>query len=113
MTTVYHDNYDQTKPFSDTCLQLNLVISAEQTFTIPGTNAQNYRARFTYASNSNVFVGLNVMAVAPVSGAQTNTNNLEFRPDEPKFVKGGDVLHFISPDAAGAYVGVSLLLIPG
>lgn len=111
--TMYHSNFDETKPFSDTCVQFNLASGVEQTYTVPGANNLKYRAIFTYASNSNVFIGLNVTAASPSSGTKTSTANLEFKPNEPKYVKGGDVIHAISPDSAGAYVGISLLDLPG
>ncbi len=111
--TTYVDNFDHGKPVRDTCAQLNLATNTEQTYTVPGTNSQKYRAKFTYASTANVFIGLNVTAAAPGSGLKTTTNNLEFRPDEPKFVKGGDIIHAVSPDTAGAYLGISLLSITG
>lgn len=111
--TTYSDNFDHSKPFSDTCVQLNLATGVEQTFTVPGTSAQRYRAIFEFSSNSNVYVGLNVTAASPGSGLKTTTANLEFKPREPKYVKGADVIHAVSPDTAGAYVGISLLSIPG
>lgn len=111
--TTYGNNYDGMKPFSDTVWQINLATNAQQTVTVPGTNAQKYRAIFTYASNSNVFIGLNATAASPGSGTTTTTANLEFKPCEPKGVKGGDIIHAISPDAAGAYLGISLLAITG
>jgi hypothetical protein len=110
--TMYADNFDGTKPFSDTVLQINLATNVEQTYTVPGANNQKYRAIFTFAYNSNVYVGLNVTATSPGAGLNTTTANIEFRPVEPKYVKGGDVIHLISPDATGAYAGVSLLALP-
>lgn len=111
--TGYNCNFDGTKPFSDVCAQINLVANTQQTYTVPGVSAQRYRAIFTFASNSNVFIGLNVTATTPGAGLNTATANLEFRPCEPKYVKGGDVIHAITGDTAGAYVGISLLAIPG
>jgi len=110
--TGYSSNFDETKPFSDTVAQINLATNTEQTYTVPGTSAQKYRAIFTYAANSNVFVGINVTASSPGAGLKTTTENLEFRPIEPKYVKGADVIHVVSPDTAGAYMGISLLLLP-
>ena len=110
--TQYQDNFDHTKPFSDTCAQINMAADVEETYTVPGSESQIYRAKFSFASNSNVYVGLNVTAASPSSGTTTTTGNLEFRPEEPKYVKGGDIIHVVSPDAAGAYVGISLLAIP-
>lgn len=112
MATGYSDNFDGTKPISDTCAQINLASTVEQTYTVPGTAANKYRAMFTYAMNANVFIGLNVTATSPGAGLNTTTGNLEFRPVEPKYVKGGDVIHAVTPDAAGAYVGISLLSLP-
>lgn len=111
--TMYHDNFDGTKPFSDNSAQINLVTTTEQTYTVPGTSNQKYRALFTFSQTANIYVGLNVAAASPPAGTNTTTANLEFRPSEPKFVKGGDVIHFATPDATGAYVGISLLAIPG
>lgn len=107
--TIYADNFDHTKPFSDTAVQLNLTANTQQTYTVPGLNSHKYRAIFTFASNSNVFVGLNVTAASPTTGSKNTTENLEFRPIEPKYVKGGDIISAISPDTAGAYMGISLL----
>lgn len=111
--TMYADNFDTTKPFSDTAHQMNLASTVEQTYTVPGAATQKYRAKFTFNSTANIFIGLNVTATSPGAGLNTSTGNLEFRPDEPKFVKGGDVIHAITADAAGGYVGISLLAIPG
>jgi len=110
--TSYNANFDLTIPFSDTTVQMNLAANVEQTFTVPGTNAQKYQALFGYNQTANVYVGYNVTAVAPGAGLQTSTANIEFRPDK-RFVKGGDILHFASPDAAGSYIGISLRTLPG
>src|ERR1700749_2653957 len=105
--TTYNCNFDHTKPFSDTAAQINLATNVQQTYTVPGENTQIYRALFTFSANSNVFVGLNVTATTPGCGLNTSTANLEFKPSEPKYVKGGDVISAITGDAAGAYVGIS------
>lgn len=110
--TNYSDNFAGTKPFSDTCAQVFLAANVQQTYTVPGTKAQKYRAIFTFASNSNVFVGYNVTATSPGAGLNTATGNLEFKPCEPKYVLGGDEINLFTADAAGAYVGISLLAIP-
>lgn len=108
--TVYHCNFDHTKPFSDTCFQANLAANVAQTYTVPGTNKQMYRAKFGFNSTANVYVGLNVTAASPGAGLNTSTGNLQFRPDEPMYVKGGDEINMVSPDAS-TYVSISLLLI--
>ncbi len=111
--TTYSNNFDHAKPFSDQCFQSNLAANVSQSYTVPGAATQKYRAKFEFNSTSNVYIGLNVTATSPSSGLNTSTPNLEFRPSEPKFVKGGDVIHAISSDATGAYMGISLLAIPG
>lgn len=110
--TMYNCNYDGTKPVSDTCFQANLATNVQQTYTVPGTSNQKYRAKFGFNVTANVYVGLNVTATSPGAGLNTTTANLYFKPDEPIYVKGGDEINVISPDAAGAYVGISLLLLP-
>lgn len=110
--TMYNCNFDGTKPFSDQCFQANLVANTEQTYTVPGANDTRYRAKFAFNASANVYIGLNVTAASPGSGLNSSTANLYFRPDEPLYVKGGDVIHAVSPDAAGAYMGISLLSIP-
>lgn len=111
--TTYNTNFDCTKPFSDTCAQLNLSTGIQQTFIVPGHSSHIYRAKFEFNDTANIFVGLNTTATSPTAGTNTTTNNLEFRPSEPKFVKGGDIISAITPDSTGAYMGISLLTIPG
>lgn len=110
--TTYNSNFDGTKPVSDTCAQINLAANVEQTYTVPGTSSQKYRAKFGFAAAANVFISVNVTAASPAAGTNTTTENLYFRPDEPIYVKGGDVIHAVSPDAT-TYVGISLLALPG
>jgi hypothetical protein len=111
--TSYVCNFDHAKPFSDTCFQAALATNVAQTYTVPGDATQKYRAKFEFNASANIYVGYNVAALPPGAGLNTSTANMEFRPSEPKFVKGGDVLSFRSPDAGSSYVGVSLLAIPG
>ena len=110
--TMYNDNFAHTHPFSDTTSRMNLATGVAQTYTVPGTNDQKYRAEFRTASTSNVYIGYNSAPTAPVSGAQVNNGNVEYLPMSARYVKGGDVLSFISGDATGAQVGVSLLQLP-
>lgn len=110
--TGYTDNFDHAKPFSDTCAQFALATNVAQPYTVPGPATQKYRVKFTFNATANVFVGYGVTAVAPTAGTMTTAPNIEFRPDESKFAFGGNTLSFVTPDAS-AYVGVSLLSIPG
>lgn len=111
MTTQYNENYNGTKPFSDTDAQINCAANTEQTFTVPGTDIMQYQAEFTYISTTNVFICLNATPVIPSSGTVGTQQYNEFRP-EKRYVKGGDVLHFITPDAS-AYIGVSFRQLQG
>jgi hypothetical protein len=109
--TPYNANYNETMPFSDTCLQLNLAANTAQSWTVPGSPQQFYQAYFKYNCISNVFVCSNGTAVSPGGGAQTTQQYSEFRPKK-RYVRGGDVLSFVTPDAT-AYMGVSLRQIQG
>ena len=111
MTIAWNSNYGETMPFSDTCIQLTLAADTEQTWTIPGNPTQQYSALFEYASNSNVFVCNNATPVIPISGASGTQMYNEYKPHK-RYVKGGDVLHVISPDTI-TYMGISLRQIQG
>ncbi len=111
MTTQYNANYLETMPFSDISVQVGLNINLEQTYTVPGTDIMQYQAFFEYNDTANIYVCLNATPVisAPASVGTQPYN--EFRPKK-RYVKGGDVIHFITPDAT-AYFGFSLRQIQG
>lgn len=111
MAIQYNSNFHDTMPFSDVCAQINCAVNAVQTFTVPGTVTTQYQALFGYASNSNVFVRLNADPASPSSGTKTQQPYSEFKPRK-RYVKGGDVIHIITPDA-NAYIGISLRQLPG
>lgn len=106
MAIQYNSNYVETMPFSDVCAQINCASGAEETWTVPGSASAQYQAYFEYASNSNVFVRLNAVPTVPTNGNVNTESYNEFKPVK-RYVKGGDVLHFITPDT-NAYIGVSL-----
>ncbi len=108
--TAFNSSFEGATPFSDTVSNFNLAANAALSYTVPGDASLRYRAKFSYASNSNVWVSLNGTAVTPGAGTQNSTSIQEFKPDI-KYLRGGDVLSLISSDAAGAQVGVSLLLV--
>lgn len=111
MTIQYNANYQETMPFSDTCLQLFLQAGVAQSYTVPGTSNQFFQAYFEYASNSNVFVCNNGVAASPTAGTHTTQQYNEFKPKK-RYVRGGDVLSFITPDTT-AYAGMTLRQIQG
>lgn len=111
MTIAYNANYIETMPFSDTAVQVNCGSNVEQTFTVPGTQTMQYQAYFEYNDVSNVFIRLNATPAIPSSGSVGTQQYNEFRPKK-RYVRGGDVIHFITPDAT-AYIGVSLRQLQG
>jgi hypothetical protein len=111
MAIKYNANYIETIPFSDVCLQLNLAANTAQSWTVPGTSDQFFQAYFEYNSNSNVFVCNNGIAAAPGGGAQTTQQYNEFKPIK-RYVRGGDILSFVTPDPV-AVMGVSLRQLQG
>lgn len=107
MAIPYNSNYDGTVPFSDTCAQFALVAATELTYTVPGTETANYQASFGFNSTSNIYVRLNATAATPSGGTTTSLPFQELRPNK-RYVKGGDVLHFITPDST-AQVSLALM----
>lgn len=107
MAIQYNENYNGTLPFSDVCVQFNLAATTAQTYTVPGTLTNNYQVYFSYASNSNVFVCKNGTATVPTSGTSSTVTYEEFKPLK-RYMRGAETLSLITPDTAGAYVGISL-----
>ena len=108
--TTFNSSFDETRPFSDMAVQINLSANVAQSYTILGTSADTYRCEFSFAYNANVWVGFNVTATSPSGGVPTVSNNIELRPSA-RYVRGGDVLSFIS-NANASDVGFSLLKLP-
>lgn len=111
MAIAYNCNYDGTMPFSDVCIQVNCATGVAQTYTVPGGPTTQYQALFEYNQSSNVFIRLNGVPTTPAAGTQSTQQYSEFRPHK-RYVKGGDVIQFITPDA-NAYIGVSLRQLQG
>jgi len=111
MTIQYNANYIETMPFSDTAIQVNCGSNVEQTYTVLGPVTAQFQAYFEYTQDSNVFVCINGTPVIPSSGSVGTQPYNEFRPKK-RYVRGGDVIHFITPDST-AYVGVSLRKLQG
>jgi hypothetical protein len=115
MAIQYNSNFDLTIPFSDVCVQFALATNTADSFTVPGGPTAKYAVRFGYTSTSNVFVRLNTAPTVPAPGTNDTERYNEFRPGadgSQRYVQGGDVIHFITPDAS-AYVGISLRQLPG
>jgi len=109
--TNYVNSFNVTEPFSDKTAQLALAAGAALTYTVPGNSSNSYKAEFSWPYNANVWVGYNVTATSPGAGTITSNANIEFRPDF-RFVRGGDVLSFIS-SAIVTDAGLRLMTLPG
>ncbi len=109
MAIPYNSNFDETQPFTDTGMQSQLVANVPLSWTVPGSPTTSYRANFSFDQNADVWVGKNVVPGVPSPGVATDVNGIEFRPG-PKYVRGGDVLHFLSTTTP--QIGVSLLQLP-
>ena len=108
--TKYNSARNDTKPFSDQCVQLALAATTALTYTIPGTSANAYQATFSWPYNANVWVGYNKTATLPSAGTIAAVSQIELRPDK-RYVRGGDVLSFIST-AVVTDAGLELLSLP-
>lgn len=117
MAILYNSNYDLTVPFSDVCAQIHLTANTDESFTVPGNTSNQYSMRLSYISTTNVFVRVGGAPTIPGANTVGTEAYNEFRPGadgSQRYVKGGDVIHFTTPDAV-AYVGVRLmsLMSPG
>lgn len=110
--TRFNTNYLECLPFSDQSVQVALAANTALPYTIPGDSSVQYRCQFSYAYDANVWVGYNTAAVVPIAGAVTTASNtsIVFRPDV-KYVRGGDILSFISGSIV-SNIGLELLLLP-
>ena len=108
--TRYQKNFQDVHPFSNNNLNVFLAANTGLVFTVPGLSTQLYRARFRSASTAEIYVGLNVSAAIPTSNTATNAPYQEMLPfDECRYVKGGDVLSFISSGTPGFSMQLLLL----
>jgi hypothetical protein len=107
MAIIYNSNYDETIPFSDVSVQFALLANGSLSYTVPGAETINYSARFSFAEQSNIFVRLNGAPTTPTGGTVGTEQYNEFRPQVQRYVKGGDVIHAVTPDTS-AYLGVTL-----
>lgn len=106
--TNYNASFNNTTPFTDTA-SFALAASTELTYTIPGDSSMRYKAVFSYPYNANVYVALNQTAVIATPGTIATSTSV-LRP-ESKYVKGGDVVHFIS-DSLVSSGSMELFLLP-
>jgi len=85
-----------------------ITANTDTTVAVP-SYAPHYIAVFTYQSGSGVWVANNATAAKPV-GATFAATTSELNP-VARYVKGGDVLHFLTADTS-ALVGVVFYALP-
>lgn len=108
--TQFATNFDKAHPFPDVSYQFALAANTELTQTIPGNSSIYYRVTFSWPYNANVWVGYKITATSPSAGTMSSCPKIELRPDI-RYVRGGDVLHFVS-NAIVTDAGFSLLQLP-
>ena len=90
---------------------MTLEASTALPYTVPGTNAQSYRACFSTSSTADVWVCNNGTATLPTSDTATAIRYQQrIGVNTNLFVRGGDVLSFISTGTP--QVGISFLKMP-
>jgi|SRR6185437_732392 len=113
--TAYSNSYANSFPFADRTVQFGLTALTALSYTVPGDSSHQYRAKFSFADDSKVWVGYNVTATLPTIGTLTQNSSIELNPGkydgDARYVRGGDVLSFIST-AQVTDVGISLLELP-
>jgi len=110
--TRFNTNFLETLPFSDLSGQVALAANTALPYTIPGDSSVQYRCEFSYAYDANVWVGFNTTAVVPTAGTVTTASNSAIvHNPKIKYVRGGDVLSFISGSIV-SNMGFELLVLP-
>lgn len=106
MTIKYANNYVDTTNFSDVTPTIALVANSVLSFTVPGNYGNKLQVIFSYNASANVYVGYNQSPSVPTAGSINASGRFEeYRPLK-RFVNGGDVLYFVTPDTE-VYMGIS------
>jgi len=111
--TKYNMNFDNCFPFSDETAQIALAATTISTFTVPGPENNQYRCEFSIPQDANIWVGYNITPTVPSAHTVNSANRVE-RINNYKYiryVRGGDILSFIS-DSIVTNMGLSLLQLP-
>lgn len=95
-------------PFSINNDSATLAQNTDTTLTVPSFSG-HYIAIFAYEQGATVWVSLNATATTPAGNTFASTNS-QMNPTA-RYVKAGDVLHFITGDTT-AQVSVSFYAIP-
>jgi hypothetical protein len=101
----WYSNYNDTLNFSDVTPRITLQAGASVSVTVPGVATNNLQVKFDYSPDAIVYVGYNEDVTVPAPGVVTTGRFSELLPEQ-RFVKGGDVLYFVTPDPI-AYIGIA------
>lgn len=102
-------------PLSDSIFSATIAQNTDTTVTVPSTGMAGmgsagetlrYVARVKTKGTSLVYIAVNATAAKPV-GATFAAVSSEQVTEGWYYVKGGDVIHFLTPDVGGADVTVS------
>lgn len=104
--TLYSGDRKQVLSFSDMCVVVYLDEDDTQTFTIPGDSSTQYIMTANLNTDQRIFIGCNAYDNGSI-GDFSLEFQLEFKPYTDRYVKGGDILSFITPDTTAVF-GVSL-----
>ena len=105
MAVQIYNNYEDTTNPSDVTPRTALRAGEAVSFTVPGDASVKLQALFSFNDDSNVYVGYNQAPTIPAPGVMATGQFVEFKP-EKRILKGGDVIHFATPDPI-AYFGIS------
>lgn len=102
-------NYGFTVPFQDDGARMKLQATIELTYTVPGNKTNAYTALFSFEPGAKVWVDLNRTAVFPLAGVVNSNSTSALNPSQ-RYVRGGDVIHFITENAtADVMVGLYVI----
>ena len=108
--TIYNSQYQNCFPFSDKAPSVALAANTPLSYTVPGAATTKYRAEFHFNYTSNVYIALNSTAAVPTAGTISASSVSTYRPNV-RYVKGGDVLSFVTSDTTAQF-GFDLLVLP-
>lgn len=111
--TLYSGNRNDVLSFTEINAIAFLNANIISSFTVPGDSSDIYVANFQWNGPDSIFVGLNSDLTPLLSPIVSPTlfSCIEFRPPA-RYVKGGDVLSFLTPVDVSDPCSVSLRTLP-
>lgn len=108
--TPYNSQYQGCFPFSNTTPSVALAANTALSYTVPGDDTTRYRVEFHYNATENIYIANNSTAAVPSAGTVSANSVSSYRP-AVRYVRGGDVLSFITSDTTAQF-GFDLLQLP-